>query len=140
LDCPNLSLVDTPHRSANFSNVIHLDLSENENLVINDLRWLLRLSSSLEFLNLNFIDLHKQADWLQILTKIPSLSELHLSSESASPSLLFANFTSLEYLDLSYNDFFSELPVWLFNLSGLSYLDLGDNRFHGQLPKNLLNS
>ena len=143
LDCPNLSFVDTPHRIANFSNVVHLDLSENENLVINDLRWLLRLSSSLEFLNLNFIDLHKQVDWLHILTKLPLLYELHLSScllESASPSLLYANFTSLEYLDLSYNDFFSELPVWLFNLSGLSYLDLGDNRFHGQLPQNLLNS
>jgi len=137
-DCPNLSFVDTPHRSANFSNVVHLDLSENENLVVNDLRWLLRLSSSLHFLNLNFIDLHKETNLLQISTKLPLLSELHLRScqlKSASSSLIYANFTSLEYLDLSYNDFFSELPIWLFNLSGISYLNLGHNLFHGQIPE-----
>jgi Leucine-rich repeat (LRR) protein len=117
-------------------------LSENENLLIDDLRWLLRLSSSLEYLNLNFVDLHKETHWLQILTMFPSLSKLSLSNcllESVNPSLLYANFTSLEYLDLSYNDFFSELPIWLFNISGLSYLDLSTNRFHGQIPETLLN-
>jgi len=142
LDCQNLSIVYTSYGSGNFSNVVHLDLSQNENLVIDDLRWLLRHSSSLQFLNLNFIDLHKQTDWLQILNMFPLLSELHLSScllESASPSLLYANFTSLQYLDLSYNDFFSELPIWLFNLSGLSYLNLEGNQFHGQIPYLFLN-
>jgi len=142
LDCQNLSLVTTSHGSGNFSNVVHLDLSHNENLVINDLRWLLRLSSSLQFLNLDFVNLHKETHWLQILHMLPSLSMLSLCScslESVSPSLPYANFTSLEYLDLSYNDFSSEIPVWLFNLSGLSYLDLGNNRFHGQIPKNLMN-
>jgi len=142
LDCQNISLVNTSHRSVNFSNVVHLDLSENENLVINDLRWLLRLSSSLEFLNLDSVDLHRETRWLQVLTMFPLLSELHLSRcllESVSTSLLHSNFTSLEYLDLSYNDLFSELPIWLFNLSGLSYLDLETNRFHGQIPATLLN-
>jgi len=142
LDCQNLSLVNTSHGSGNFSNVVYLDLSQNENLVINDLRWFLRHSSSLEFLNLNFIDLHKQTDWLQILNMFPLLSELHLSScllESASPSLLYANFTSLQYLDLSDNKFFSELPIWLFNLSGLSYLNLEGNQFHGKIPNKLFN-
>jgi len=142
LDCQNLSLVNTSHDSGNFSNVFYLDLSQNENLVIDDLRWLLRLSSSLEFLNLNSINLHKETKWLQILTMLPSLSELYLSScslESVSPSLPYANFTSLEYLDLSGNDFFSKLPIWLFNLSGLSYLNLEANRFHGQIPETLLN-
>ncbi|XP_024628699.1 receptor-like protein 35 [Medicago truncatula] len=73
---------------------------------------------------------------------LPSLSELHLSScllENANPSLQYANFTSLEYLDLSDNDFFSELPNWLFNLSGLYHLNLGENRFHGLIPETLLN-
>ncbi|WJX87320.1 hypothetical protein P8452_69527 [Trifolium repens] len=138
IDCKNLLLVKTPHGSRNFSNVVHLDLSENENLVIDDLRWLLRLSSSLKYLNLNFVDLHKETRWLHILTMFPSLSELHLL-ESVNPSLLYANFTSLEYIDLSGNDFLSEFPIWLFNISGLSYLDLRTNRFHGQIPKTLLN-
>ena len=142
LDFLNLSLGNTPHRSANLSNVVHLDLSENENLMMDDLRWLLRLSSSLEFLNMDSIDLHRETHWLQTLTMFPLLSELHLSRcllESVSPSLLYAHFTSLEYLDLSYNDFFSELPNWLFNLSGLSYLNLRENRFHGKIPKYFLN-
>lgn len=136
LDCHNLSLVNSS------SNLAYLDLSFNENLVMNDLRWLIRLSS-LEYLNLGSIDLHKQTQWLQILTMLPSLSELHLSScllESASPSLEYAaNFTSLEYLDLSGNDFFSKLPSWIFNLTGLSYLNLEENRFLGQIPNTLLN-
>jgi len=136
-------LVNTSYYgSGNFSNVVHLDLFQNENLVINDLRWLLRLSPSLQFLNLGSVNLHKETHWLQILTMFPLLSELYLSScslESVSMSLPYANFTSLEYLDLSENDIFSELPIWLFNLSGLSYLDLGNNRFHGQIPKNLMN-
>jgi hypothetical protein len=45
LDCPNMSFVNTPYVSANLSNVVYFDLSDNENLVIDDLRWLLRLSS-----------------------------------------------------------------------------------------------
>ncbi|CAI8607430.1 unnamed protein product [Vicia faba] len=141
IDCQNLSLVNTPHKNKNFSSVAYLDLSENENLVIDDLRWLLRLSSSLIFLNLNSIDLHKQIHWNQILTRLPSLSELHLSNcqlESASTSFLYANFTSLEHLDISFNDLFSELPIWLFNITGLSYLNLRGNNFHGQIPKYLL--
>ncbi|KAJ1382231.1 Leucine-rich repeat [Sesbania bispinosa] len=134
LDCHNLPLV-------NSSNLVYLDLSSNENLVIDDLRWLLNLSS-LEYLNLNSIDLHKQTQWLQIMTKLSSLSELHLRScllESASASLDYANFTSLEYIDLSDNDLFSELPNWLFNLTGLSNLILEGNRFHGEIPNTLLN-
>ncbi|WJX87317.1 hypothetical protein P8452_69524 [Trifolium repens] len=142
MDCQNKSLVNSPHVNRNFSNVVHLDLSENENLLIDDLRWLLRLSSSLQYLNLNFVDLHKETHWLQILTMFPSLSKLQLYNcllESVNPSLLYANFTSLEYLDLSGNDFLSEFPIWLFNISGLSYLDLRSNHFHGQISKTLLN-
>ncbi|XP_058745702.1 receptor-like protein EIX2 [Vicia villosa] len=142
LDCQNMLLVNTPHRSRNFSNIVYLDLSYNHNLVVGDLRWLLRLSSSLEHLILDSLNLHKQTQWLQILVMFPLLSELSLRScqlESASPSLQYANFTSLETIDLSNNDFFSEMPIWLFNLSSLSYLNLGYNRFHGQIPETLGN-
>jgi len=142
LDCQNLSLVNTYHGSGNFSNVVYLDFSQNENLVIDDLRWLLRHSSSLQFLNLGSVNLHKETHWLRILNMLPSLSELYLSScslESLHPSLSYVNFTSLESLDLYGNDFFSELPTWLFNLSGLSYLFLGENRLHGQIPESLMN-
>lgn len=141
MDRKNLSLDNNTYGKGNFSDVVHLDLSGNENLVIDDLKWLLRLSS-LEYLNFDFIDLRKENHWLQMLTMLPSLSELHLSScllENANPSLQYANFTSLEYLDLSDNDFFSELPNWLFNLSGLYHLNLGENRFHGLIPETLLN-
>jgi hypothetical protein len=55
LDCQNLSLVNSPHGNRNFSNIVHLDLPYNENLVIDDLRWLFRLSSSLQFLDLSIL-------------------------------------------------------------------------------------
>ncbi|XP_058744195.1 receptor-like protein EIX2 [Vicia villosa] len=141
-DCQNMSLVNTSHRSGNFSNVIDLDLGGNENLLVDDLRWLLRLSSSLEYLNLDSLNLHKQTQWFQILTMLPSLSELYMRNcllENASPSVLRANFTLLKHLDLYNNDFFSEMPIWLFNLSSISYLELGYNRFHGQIPEALGN-
>ena len=53
---------------------------------------------------------------------------------------MYANFASLEILDLLDNDFISELPSWLFNLtSDISHIDLSLNHIHGQLPNTLPN-
>nr|KYP51038.1 LRR receptor-like serine/threonine-protein kinase GSO2 [Cajanus cajan] len=120
----------------------HLDLSENQNLVINSLQWLSRISS-LEYLNLGGVDLHKEANWLQLVTPLPSLSVLYMVEcqlKDLSPSLQYANFTALKYLALAGNEFPSELPKWLFNLTcGISRIDLRSCSLKGQLPKELLN-
>jgi len=74
---------------------------------------------------------------------LPSLSVLLMSDcqlRDFSPSLQYANFTALNYLDLSKNEFSSELPKWLFNLScGIYHLEFRRNYLRGQLPMTLLN-
>lgn len=126
------------------SKLRYLDLSWNANddFSIDDLHWLPQLSS-LKYLNLTLIDLHKETNWLQLLAMLPSLLELHLSDcklTNISPYLKYVNFTSLVTLDLSTNNFNSELPHWLFNLSNdISYLDLSWNTLHGEIPSSLFN-
>ena len=141
-NCHNLSVVSHFHLSVNSSSLGYLDLSLNNNLAINSLQWLSRIYS-LKYLNLGGIDLHKETNWLQPLTMLPSLSVLMMSScqlKDLSPSLQYANFTALNALDLSKNEFSSELPKWLFNLScGISYLEFERNSLRGQLPEALLN-
>ncbi|KAK7279870.1 hypothetical protein RJT34_24929 [Clitoria ternatea] len=126
----------------NSSKLQYLDLSYNYDILIDNLRWISCLSS-LQYLNLGGILLHKEIDWLQSVSKLPSLLELHLQScqlQNIYPSLQYANFTSLQVLDLAENDFISELPTWLFNLScDISHIDLSQNHFRGKLPTTLLN-
>ncbi|WVY96971.1 hypothetical protein V8G54_029125 [Vigna mungo] len=116
----------------NSTNLQYLDLS----LKISHL-------TSLQYLNLGGVYLHKDIDWLQPVTMLPSLKELHLKCcelENIYPYLQHANFTSLQVLNLADNRFMFELPNWLFNLScEISRIDLSQNQIHSQLPKSLPN-
>ncbi|CAA3016563.1 LRR receptor-like serine threonine- kinase GSO2 [Olea europaea subsp. europaea] len=70
------------------------------------------------------------------------ISELHLfqcQQVSLPTSFSSVNFTSLSVLDLSYNDFNSTIPEWLFNLNSLKRLDLKSNNLYGVLPDALAN-
>ncbi|XP_047149066.1 receptor-like protein EIX1 [Vigna umbellata] len=142
-NCHNLSIPTSSHSQCiNSSTLRHLDLSLNWNLAINNLKWLPYISS-LEYLNLRAIDLSKESNWLQLVTMLPSLSFLNMRAcrlKDLSLSLQYANFTKLEFLSLSANEFNSELPKWLFNLSSTIYtLDLSSSSLIGHLPKDLLN-
>ncbi|KAL5139649.1 Receptor-like protein EIX2 [Glycine soja] len=140
--CDQLSRGNLPHLCRNSTNLRLLDLSLNYDLLVDNLHWISRLSS-LQYLSLEGVHLHKEIDWLQSVTMLPSLIELHLQRcqlENIYPFLQYANFTSLQALKLSGNDFESELPSWLFNLScDISYIDLSQNKIHSQLPKTLPN-
>ncbi|XP_028804663.1 receptor-like protein EIX2 [Neltuma alba] len=73
----NLSLISTIHHGANFSNLVYLDFSQNDDLRINDLIWVSQLSS-LKYLDLSNADLSEETLWLQRVNLLPSLRELRL--------------------------------------------------------------
>ncbi|XP_027935616.1 receptor-like protein EIX2 [Vigna unguiculata] len=122
----------------NSTNLQYLDLSENYDLFVDNLHWISHLTS-LQYLNLGGVYLHKDIDWLQPVTMLPSLLELHLNCcelENMYPFLQHANFTKLQVLNLADNHFMFELPNWLFNLScEISRIDLSQNQIHSQLPE-----
>ncbi|QCE08128.1 receptor-like protein EIX2 [Vigna unguiculata] len=138
--CDDFSTDNLPYLFGNTTKLHYLDLSYNYDLVVHDLHWISPLTS-LQYLNLGGVYIHKDIDWLQSVTMLPSLEELHLVScqlENLYPFLHYANFTSLQVLNLAHNNFVSEFPTWLFNLSsGISHIDLSQNQIHSQLPKTL---
>uniref|UniRef100_A0A804KR26 Uncharacterized protein n=1 Tax=Musa acuminata subsp. malaccensis TaxID=214687 RepID=A0A804KR26_MUSAM len=69
---------------------------------------------------------------------LPSLQVSSMSSvglKTIPASVVHVNFTSsLTVLDLSYNNFNSTLPKWLWNITSLTHLDLYNSGFHGVIP------
>ncbi|XP_028783664.1 receptor-like protein 53 [Neltuma alba] len=124
----NLSLVERQISS----NLHYLNLSNNEDLHFDSLHWLSRRS----------INLQGKLDWLQLATLLSSLTELYLEScqlRNINPSLQFINFTWLEVLILTSNEFSSDFfPNWLFNLSGVTVLNQRSDYFGGGVPRGFI--
>ncbi|WJX37834.1 hypothetical protein P8452_25560 [Trifolium repens] len=106
---------------------------------MDNLDWLSQLSS-LKYLKLSGIDLHKETNWFQVVNKLPSLLELHLGDCNLNnfiinPSIEYLNLSSLLTLDLSDNNFTShQLPSEISEktfskLSNLDSLDLSSSNF-----------
>ncbi|XP_030501273.2 receptor-like protein EIX1 [Cannabis sativa] len=138
-----------PHQLGNLSSLNHLILqtdydldSSRDKLYADSLHWVSGLSS-LVYLEMT-ANLSATSDhWLLSLNKIPSLLELHMSLCGLTHihSISDVNFTSLEFLDISSNDFqYSSIPNWIFNLKKLVHLDLSYSFYSGDLfPRNLTN-
>ncbi|ESW15622.1 hypothetical protein PHAVU_007G087800 [Phaseolus vulgaris] len=149
--------IDKPDKSHCLSGSIHLFLLLVELEFLN----YLNLSNN-DFLALQFDSIHQNCHNLSVVSHFHrcvnssflgylnlsfndnlAINKLMMSDcqlKDLSPSLQYANFTSLNALDLSNNEFSSELPKWLFNLSScIFFLEFGRNSLRGKLPEALLN-
>nr|POF02322.1 putative inactive leucine-rich repeat receptor-like protein kinase [Quercus suber] len=131
-----------PHQLGNLSDLRYLNLGYNFGLYVHNLRWMSSLSS-MKYLDMSYVNLSSALDWLQIMSRLSSLSELYLQGchlDSLNPSLGFVNFTSLLVLDLSVNLFFHEIPNWFSNISStIIELDLSSNALKGEIPCSVSN-
>ena len=66
-----------PHQLGNLSSLRYLSLWSNFDLYVDNFCWMSGLFA-IQYLHLSYTNLHREVDWLQIMSKFPSLSELHL--------------------------------------------------------------
>ncbi|KAH7841918.1 hypothetical protein Vadar_032776 [Vaccinium darrowii] len=125
-----------PHQFSNLSNLRYLDLHNNHMLNTENLEWLSPLSL-LTHLDLSGVLIFNAAGWVQSISNLPLLKELHLSECSLVNIALFSSFhfnssVSLSIVDLSYNSLSSSIYNWLFNFSSsLVDINLSNNELKG---------
>ncbi|XP_057792810.1 receptor-like protein EIX2 [Salvia miltiorrhiza] len=130
-----------PSQIGNLTNLRSLDLSSNP-LKTENLDWLSNLSL-LSSLDLSEIDL-SHTNWLQHISSLHSLNELHLkncSLKDNKPSSNSSSTSLLSILDLSFNNLTSSSLDWLSNLNtSLVEINLSGNAFGGLIPNALIES
>ncbi|XP_065035191.1 receptor-like protein EIX1 [Musa acuminata AAA Group] len=128
-----------PARLGNLSRLYVLDLKDALDFAshVDNLDWLSHLRS-LKYLNLSGLNLTDVPGWFSSVNMLPSLQVSSMSSvglKTIPASVVHVNFTSsLTVLDLSYNNFNSTLPKWLWNISSLTHLHLYNSGFYGVIP------
>ncbi|AES70166.1 LRR receptor-like kinase family protein [Medicago truncatula] len=138
-----IRITSIQHNFTHSSKLVYLDLSNSLITSMDNLDWLSPLSS-LKYLNLSFIDLHKETNWIQAVSTLPSLLELQLSNCNLNnfiigTSFKYVNLSSIVTLDLSYNYFTSHLLDGFFNLTkDINFLSLSGNNINGEIPSSLL--
>nr|GMD30735.1 receptor-like protein 12 isoform X1 [Ipomoea batatas] len=132
---------NVPPHLGNISTLKYLDIGNNYNIddqelkVVDTLEWISHLSS-LEYLNMDYIDLHSVSDWLQSITKLSLLRTLSLSFchvPSPSSHLHINSSSFLQHLSLKDGNIatFPLLNLWLNQSYFLQYLDLSRNSVVG---------
>ncbi|XP_019077767.1 receptor-like protein EIX1 [Vitis vinifera] len=139
-----------PSNFGNLSNLQYLDLSSEDpiyydfkyfnDLSIGNIEWMASLVS-LKYLGMDYVNLSSVgSEWVEMINKLPILTELHLDGCSLSgsiPSPSFVNFTSLLVISINSNQFISMFPEWFLNVSSLGSIDISHNQLHGRIPLGL---
>ncbi|XP_058768731.1 receptor-like protein EIX1 [Vicia villosa] len=129
-----------PPTLGNLSKLQTLNLAYNDNMSVNNFEWLSHLSN-LRYLDLSSVNLTLVVDWLSSISKLHSLSELHLYNcglqNVTLKSIPHLNSSiSLEVLELRGNSLNSSILPWVVKVSKfVQYLDLSDNELQGSIPK-----
>ncbi|PIN10465.1 Leucine-rich repeat protein [Handroanthus impetiginosus] len=131
-----------PSHLGNLSRLLHLDLSHND-CYGKSLDWVSHLHS-LKYLDFSYTNLSKETNWLQAISKLTSIKELHMYA-SALPDIPPSSLPSinasvpLAALDLGWNLFeVSTLALirWFSNFSstGLMSINLDYNSMPSPIP------
>jgi Leucine-rich repeat (LRR) protein len=139
LNLGSCNLRKFPNFLRNQNKLRFLNLSDN-NLQGLVPKWFYNVSiKSLEYIKLsdNFLVGFEPSPMVLPWSKLSSLDLGNNTLQAGSlPILLICNLSSLEVLDLSYNNLSGMLPPCLGNFSSpLSVLKLQNNNFHGTIPK-----
>ncbi|KAL7586710.1 hypothetical protein Lser_V15G41215 [Lactuca serriola] len=119
-------------------NIKHLDLGFNS--FQGPLPGILQNMSSLTFLDLSYFNLSLAWNFGNLLSMIPSLSELHLShcglhkTHLSSLGLNLSTLSNIQHLDLSLNSVEGTFPSVFTKMTSLRVLDLSQNMLNSLLP------
>ncbi|KAJ0763901.1 putative non-specific serine/threonine protein kinase [Helianthus annuus] len=125
-----------PHHIGNLSNLKVLDFGSSNDepwlITSNDMAWVAGLSS-LEHLDLSYVNLSQAKNVDMVFYMIPSLTYLSLSECLLSNADLGLHLNSskilpnIEHLDLSFNSFEGQLLHFFQNFTSLTFLDVSAN-------------
>ncbi|KAJ4721142.1 Leucine-rich receptor-like kinase family protein [Melia azedarach] len=128
-----------PVQLGNLTSLQSLNIGQNDGLLFNKLEWLSHLYN-LKHLHLASLKLEEATDWLQVISRLPSLIELEFQNSVLptinSPSISLVNSSSsLAHLDLSYTNLTNSAYRWLSKIGrNLLTLDLTGNQLQGPIP------
>nr|KAJ0192340.1 hypothetical protein LSAT_V11C800410530 [Lactuca sativa] len=135
----NVNLGPFLNSSRILPNIQHLNLGYNS--FKGPLPGLFQNMSSLTFLDLSGFNLSLAWNFPNLLSMIPSLSEIHLSGcgldktcLSSSPLLNFSTLSNIQHLDLGNNPLGGIFPSFLTNMSSLRVLELSNTMLNSSLP------
>ncbi|CAN6711053.1 unnamed protein product [Malus baccata var. baccata] len=111
-----------PSQVGNLTHLQYLNLGGNDFNSVENLNSWLPLLSSLTYLDLSRTNLSNVHDWLEIVSKLPKLTNI----------TVIENLTSLVHLDLSQNKFDAVNPHSFASLCSLQSLDLSNTSLSGQ--------
>ena len=122
-----------PRSISRFVNLTYLSLSSNNWSIMLDFKIISKVKNlqNLDFSN-NLVSINNNVTYT-----LPKLSSLNLSSCNISEFPIFLRTaTNIQYLDLSNNRIYGQVPRWLADVGrdSLYFLDLHDNLLQGPFP------